>query len=45
MTTITKSVRLSLEESEVVARLSEQTFMTESSLLKNGCLQALKHRN
>jgi predicted DNA-binding protein len=42
MTAITKSVRLSPEESEEVARLSEQTFMTESSLLKKWVLAGIK---
>jgi predicted HTH domain antitoxin len=42
MTTITKSVRLSPEESATVAQLSEQTYMTESSLLKKWVLARIK---
>jgi predicted HTH domain antitoxin len=42
MTTITKSVRLSPEESAAVAQLSEQTYMTESSLLKKWVLAGIK---
>lgn len=42
MTAITKSVRLSPEESAELARLSEQTFMTESSLLKKWVLAGIK---
>jgi predicted HTH domain antitoxin len=42
MTTITKSVRLTPEESEEVARLSEQTYMSESSLLKKWVVAGIK---
>jgi predicted HTH domain antitoxin len=42
MTTITKSVRLSPEESAELAQLSEQTYMTESSLLKKWVLAGIK---
>jgi predicted HTH domain antitoxin len=40
--TITKSVRLSSEESEELARLSEQTFMSEASLLKKWVLAGIE---
>lgn len=40
--TITKSVRLLPEESEALAHLSEQTFITESSLLRKWVLEGIQ---
>ena len=40
--TITKSVRLLPEESNELARLSEQTFITESSLLRKWVLAGIQ---
>ena len=40
--TITKSVRLSQNESQELARLSEQTFMSEASLLKKWVLEGIQ---
>lgn len=40
--TITKSVRLLPEESEELARLSEKTFITESSLLRKWVLAGIQ---
>ncbi len=40
--TITKSVRLSPDESQALAHLSEQTFMSESALLKKWVLEGIQ---
>jgi predicted DNA-binding protein len=41
-TTVTKSVRLSPEESEELARLSEQTAATEASLMKQWIREGMR---